>query len=193
MASTPLSRQSGRRLVSQPTPTRQRICENISMRQRFSPRASVHHGSCRAARPSASTTMLWSSRCGRPDTVTAPMQPVPLTTIGKLPPWAAYSASGKPELRLQIGLLLQQPEAGRVAALEQAKNGVALAAHPVRIVRRRALKRGIEHLHRKQRDVDDDAELAFGGHAAQQSSPVAMPFPGRSCRTAVRAPAGRCA
>lgn len=37
---------------------------------------------------SSSTSMAWSSRCGRPETVTVPMVPTPTTRIGKLPPCA---------------------------------------------------------------------------------------------------------
>ena len=37
----------------------------------------------------SATTISWSSRCGKPDTVTTPMQPTPFTTIGKPPPWLA--------------------------------------------------------------------------------------------------------
>ena len=43
----------------------------------------------RSSMQRASTTRLWSSRWGRPETVTLPMMPVPVTWMGKLPPWVA--------------------------------------------------------------------------------------------------------
>src|SRR3546814_493671 len=46
-------------------------------------------GFCSRIRQRASTTILWSSRCGRPETVTAPTPPVPSTRIRKLPPSVA--------------------------------------------------------------------------------------------------------
>ncbi len=46
-------------------------------------------GSRSRKRASASTTRLWSSRCGSPETVTAPITPVPVTCSGKLPPCVA--------------------------------------------------------------------------------------------------------
>ncbi|MCY1295664.1 hypothetical protein D9M70_450150 [compost metagenome] len=82
---------------------------------------------------------------------------------------------GKPELCLQIRLCLGELAAGGIAALEQPKDGVAFAAHPVRIVGRRSFERGVEHLHRKQRDIDDDPELALDRHLAQQRAEL----PGR--------------
>lgn len=36
----------------------------------------------------ASTAIAWSSRSGRPDTVTTPTTPLPATRKGRAPPWA---------------------------------------------------------------------------------------------------------
>lgn len=42
-----------------------------------------------------STTNLWSSTCGKPETATEPMHPLFSTVKGKAPPWAAYRFGSK--------------------------------------------------------------------------------------------------
>jgi hypothetical protein len=46
--------------------------------------------------PIISVTKAWSSAWGRPDTVTVPTTPTPLTRIGKAPPSAANSLGSNP-------------------------------------------------------------------------------------------------
>ena len=49
-----------------------------------------------SSRHRASTANWWSARSGRPETVMEPITPAPFTRRGKLPPWLAYSAIGRP-------------------------------------------------------------------------------------------------
>ena len=46
-----------------------------------------------SAAASAATTTSWSSRCGIPDTVTAPTHPMPLIFNGNAPPASTHSAT----------------------------------------------------------------------------------------------------
>ncbi len=46
-------------------------------------------GSCPRCSATARITRLWSSRCGSPDTITAPITPAPATRIGNPPPASA--------------------------------------------------------------------------------------------------------
>lgn len=73
----------------------------------------------------ASTTILWSSTWGRPETTTVPMTPAPVTAIGNAPPWAAYVSGSRRE------------DSSKVVPLARKREPTSSEEHPYRSTTRR--------------------------------------------------------